>query len=131
MVVVHAPLVENDPRLGEAQGVLPVEPLVSAPAIAISDVSVFRGTGLLDGELPHSATSLRNLAGLYQRQGQCAESEPLYKRPLARYGKALGPDNPAMARTLERLAVLNRETGREAQAAKLEEQAAAMRAERR
>ena len=40
---------------------------------------------------------LNNLAGLYQTQGRYAEAEPLYKRALAIYEKALGPDHPRSA----------------------------------
>ena len=43
---------------------------------------------------PMSATSLNNLAELYQAQGRYAEAEPLYKRALAIREKALGPDHP-------------------------------------
>src|SRR5262249_40986810 len=32
---------------------------------------------------PHVATSLNNLAGLYDAQGQYAQAEPLYQRALA------------------------------------------------
>ena len=37
------------------------------------------------------ATSLNNLAALYYDQGKYAEAEPLYKRALAIWEKALGP----------------------------------------
>ena len=40
---------------------------------------------------PRLATSLNNLAGLYDNQGKYAEAEPLYKRSLAIDEKALGP----------------------------------------
>jgi len=42
------------------------------------------------------ATSLYNLAGLYEAQGKYAEAEPLYKRSLAIREKALGL--PALAK---------------------------------
>ena len=39
-------------------------------------------------------------------QGRYADAEPLYKRALAIYEKALGPDHPYVATTLNNLAVL-------------------------
>lgn len=44
---------------------------------------------------PCVATSINNLALIYVAQGQYAEAEPLIKRSLAIYGKALGPDQPS------------------------------------
>ena len=44
--------------------------------------------------IPTSATSLNNLAVLYQAQGRYAEAEPLYQRALAIREKALGPEHP-------------------------------------
>ena len=41
---------------------------------------------------------LNNLAALYYAQGQYAQAEPLYKRALAIWEKALGPDHPYVAR---------------------------------
>ncbi len=46
---------------------------------------------------PRLATTLNNLAGLYQAQGRYAEAEPLYKRALAIIEKALGPEHPPVA----------------------------------
>ncbi|MCV4933336.1 tetratricopeptide repeat protein, partial [Escherichia coli] len=51
-------------------------------------------------------TSLNNLAGLYDAQGQYALAEPLYKRSLAIKEKALGPDHPDVATSLNNLAGL-------------------------
>ncbi|MCV4691476.1 tetratricopeptide repeat protein, partial [Escherichia coli] len=50
------------------------------------------------------ATSLNNLAGLYDAQGQYALAEPLFKRSLAITEKALGPDHPDVATSLNNLA---------------------------
>ncbi|CAN0583074.1 unnamed protein product, partial [Laminaria digitata] len=41
-------------------------------------------------------------------QGNYAEAGPLYKRSLAIYEKALGPEHPSVARSLNNLAVLFR-----------------------
>ena len=50
--------------------------------------------------------SLNNLAELYRAQGRYADAEPLYKRSLAICEKALGPDHPDVATSLNNLAVL-------------------------
>ena len=39
-------------------------------------------------------TVLNNLAALYNSQGRFADAEPLYKRALSSYKKALGLDHP-------------------------------------
>ena len=74
------------------------------------------------------ATSLNNLALLYDDQGRYAEAEPRYKRALAILEKALGPEHPNVATTLENHASLLRETGRVSEAAELEARAKAIRA---
>ena len=55
---------------------------------------------------PDVATSLNNLALLYDNQGRYADAEPLYKRSLAISRKALGPDHPDVATSLNNLAEL-------------------------
>ncbi len=50
--------------------------------------------------------SLTNLAILYQTQGRYAEAEPLHRRALAIREKALGPDHPDVAASLNNLASL-------------------------
>ena len=55
---------------------------------------------------PDVATSLNNLALLYNTQGHYAQAEPLYKRSLAIKEKALGPDHPSVATSLNNLAKL-------------------------
>ena len=74
------------------------------------------------------ATSLNNLAVLYQLQGRYAEAEPLFKRSLAIREKALGPVHPDVAATLENLALLDRLTNRTAEADALEKRATEIRA---
>ena len=59
-------------------------------ALAISEKA-------LGPEHPDVATSLNNLALLYQAQGRYAEAEPLHKRALAISEKALGPEHPDVA----------------------------------
>jgi len=77
------------------------------------------------------ATSLNNLAVLYDTQGQYALAEPLYKRSLAIWEKSLGPNHPDVATSLENMAILYRETGRKKVAEKLEKRAAKIRAIKR
>ncbi len=73
------------------------------------------------------AQSLNNLAGLYEDQGRYGDAEPLYKRALAISEETLGPEHPTVAQMLENYAALVRETGREAEAAKMEARAKKMR----
>jgi tetratricopeptide (TPR) repeat protein len=72
---------------------------------------------------PYMATSLNNLARLYQDQGKYAEAEPLYKRSLKIAEKALGPDHPQVATVYENLAGLYKKIGKEDEAEKLEARA--------
>ena len=65
---------------------------------------------------PQVATSLNNLALLYDAQGRYAEAEPLYKRALAIRKKVLGPEHPQVATSLNNLAELYRAQGRYAEA---------------
>ncbi len=74
------------------------------------------------------ATSLNNLALLYKAQGNYAEAEPLYRRSLAIWEKALGPEHPDVVQSLENYAALLRETGRADEAAEMEVRAKAIRA---
>ncbi|MCH7540299.1 MAG: tetratricopeptide repeat protein, partial [Proteobacteria bacterium] len=53
---------------------------------------------------------------------------PLYKRSLAIWEKALGPDHPDVATSLENYAALLRKTGRGTEATEMEARAKAIRA---
>ncbi len=55
--------------------------------------------------------------------GRDAGAEPLYKRSLAIREKALGPEPPAVATSLENYADLLRKTGRVSEATKMETRA--------
>ncbi len=55
---------------------------------------------------PRLATSLNNLAVVYDDLARYAEAEPLYKRALAIREKALGPDQPRLAKGLYNIALL-------------------------
>ena len=74
------------------------------------------------------AASFNNLASLYQDLGNYTEAEPLYRRALAIMEKAVGPEHPNVAASLENYAVLLHETGRADEAAKMEARAKAIRA---
>ncbi len=82
----------------------------------------------LGPEHPDVAESLNNLAELYRAQGKYAGAEPLYKRALAIWEKALGPEHPNVVKGLENYAALLRKTGRSSEATKMEARAKAIRA---
>jgi tetratricopeptide (TPR) repeat protein len=71
--------------------------------------------------------ALTNLAVLYEKQDRTADAEPLLKRALAIYEKALGPDHPKVAETLENLIALYRGENRTAEAEPLDRRALAIR----
>ncbi len=56
------------------------------------------------------------MALLYEAQGRYAEAEPLYQRSLAIVEKALGPEHPHVATSLNNLARLYRDQGHYAEA---------------
>ena len=62
------------------------------------------------------ATSLNNLANLFQDMGRYAEAEPLYRRSLKIDEKKLGPDHPDVAASLNNLADLYDDMGQYAKA---------------
>ena len=72
--------------------------------------------------------SLNNPALLYQAQGHYAKAEPLYQRSLAIWEKALGPEHPHVAASLENCAALLRQTARADEAERMEARAKAIRA---
>jgi tetratricopeptide (TPR) repeat protein len=74
------------------------------------------------------AASLNNLAELYRGQGKYAKAEPRYKRALAIVEKALGPEHPHFATSLENYAALFRETARGDEAERMEARALSIRA---
>jgi len=76
---------------------------------------------------PDTATSLNNLAGLYQAQGKYAEAEPLYQRALAICEQQLGPHHPDTATSLDNLAMLYQAQGKYAEAEPLYQRALAIR----
>jgi tetratricopeptide (TPR) repeat protein len=65
------------------------------------------------------AKSLNDLALLYYDQAQYAKAEPLYQRVLAIREKALDPQHPDVAGSLEDYALLLRKMDRSHEAASL------------
>ncbi len=65
---------------------------------------------------------------LYQAQGHYAEAEPLFQHSLAIREKALGPEHPHVAKSLDNYAALLRQTARADEAARMEARAKAIRA---
>jgi hypothetical protein len=59
-----------------------------------------------------TAWSLNGLAELYRAQGQYTKAEPLHQRALAIREKALGPEHPEGATSLENYARLLRDIDR-------------------
>jgi tetratricopeptide (TPR) repeat protein len=55
---------------------------------------------------PDYATSLNNLAMLYDAMGNYTAAEPLFKEALAIYKKVLGENHPDYAMSLNNLAML-------------------------
>jgi CHAT domain-containing protein len=68
---------------------------------------------------PFLATTLDNLAGLYQAQGDYARAAPLSRRALVIYEKVLGPEHLDVATALDNLAVMYSATGDYARAVPL------------
>ena len=64
---------------------------------------------------------------LYYAQGRQADAEPLYKRSLATHEKALGPQHPNVATSLNNLASLYKAQGRHADAEPLYKRSLAIR----
>ena len=63
-----------------------------------------------------TASSLNNLAALYESMGRYPEAEPLYVRSLSIYEQQLGADHPDTALSLNNLAALYYAMGRYAEA---------------
>ena len=74
----------------------------------------------------HSQCGLQ--ADFSPAQGRHPEAEPLYQRSLAILEKALGPEHPDVATSLENYAALLRQTARADEAERMEARAKAIRA---
>ena len=78
---------------------------------------------LLGDEHPDVASSLNNLANLYDSQGRYTEAEPLYQQALEMRKRLLGDEHPSVASSLNNLAALYRSQGRYTEAETLYQQA--------
>ena len=94
---------------------------VAANAKVLAQVLIDRGCDIVSGgtdthlmlvDLRPKNLGLNNLAALYRNQGRYTDAEPLYKRSLAIWEKALGPEHPDVALGLNNLAALYRNQGR-------------------
>ena len=77
-----------------------------ARAVVVGKKALKVAEQIVGPDHPSVATSLNNLAALYETQGEYAAAEPLYKRALNIDEEALGPDHHAVATTLNNLAEL-------------------------
>ena len=97
----------------------------------------FREDGKMHFRLTREGQSRSEVLSVYTEvfgaiaMAEYARAEPLFKRSLAISEKALGPDHPYVATSLENLAKLYRSTNRDAEARPLEERAARIRAMKR
>ena len=80
-------------------------------AIPLAEKALAIREKVLGGEHPDVATSLNNLALLYDSQGNYTKAEPLYTRALAILEKVLGKEHPDVALSLNNLGRLYREQG--------------------
>ncbi len=76
---------------------------------------------------PRFATSLNNLAVLYDDRGKYDQAEPLYQRALAIWEKTLGPEHLDFATALENYAELLHKIGRDDEAEEIEARVKAIR----
>src|SRR5262249_51280660 len=82
---------------------------------------------LLGEAHPDVATSLSNLATLYQAQGRYDDAEPLYHQAITMYQQLLGEAHPDVATSLSNLATLYQAQERYSDAETLYRQALTMR----
>ncbi|MDB9313906.1 tetratricopeptide repeat protein, partial [Spirulina sp. CS-785/01] len=97
-----------------------------AEAIPLAEQILQIRRQVLGQEHPLVATSLNNLALLYESQGRYAEAEPLYRQALEMVKRLLGQEHPDVAQSLNNLAALYQSQGRYAEAEPLYRQALEM-----
>jgi tetratricopeptide (TPR) repeat protein len=88
-------------------------------AIPIAERAVEVAKGVRGLEHPDTATSLNNLATLYQDLGYFAKAEPLFQEALRIRQKVLGPEDHDTAESLNNLAMLYHAMGAYAKAVPL------------
>jgi tetratricopeptide (TPR) repeat protein len=95
-------------------------------AIPLAEKVVFLTKRAKGEEHPDTATSLNDLAELYEAVGDYAKAEPLYQQALAIRRKVLGTHNLLTAASLNNLAGLYKDTGDYPKAESLYQQALAI-----
>ncbi|GDZ95766.1 tetratricopeptide TPR_2 [Planktothrix agardhii CCAP 1459/11A] len=85
-------------------------------AILVAKQALILAQSLHPGDHPDLATSLNNLALLYEFQGRYSEAEPLYKQALEMYQRLFTGDHAAVANSLNNLAALYYSQGRYSEA---------------
>jgi tetratricopeptide (TPR) repeat protein len=92
-------------------------------ALSLAEKALTLARQLWGDEHPNIATSLNNLAGLYQSKGRYAEALPLLRASLGDDKTPVRCDHPSVATSLNNLAGLYKSQGRYAEAQPLFEQA--------
>ena len=92
-------------------------------AIPLAEKAVDIAKRLRGPEDPEFATSLNNLALLYEEMGDYPKAEPLYQQALRIKQKVLGPEHPSTATSLNNLALLYWKMGAYAKAEPLYQEA--------
>ena len=105
--VEQAAELEEAKRLGEQADQLYNQGQYAA-AIPLAEKALAIFEKVLPPEHPNVATTLNNVAALYDALGNYQKAEPLYQRALAICEKVLGLEHPNVALTLNKLAKLYR-----------------------
>jgi len=96
-------------------------------AVSLTEEALTLARQIWGEEHPNIATSLNNLAYLYNSQGRYAEALPLYQQALEMRKRLFAGDHPDVATSLNNLASLYESQGRYAEALPLYQQALEMR----
>jgi tetratricopeptide (TPR) repeat protein/CHAT domain-containing protein len=96
-------------------------------ATVIAEKTLDLAFSLYQGDHSDLATSLNNLAFLYDYQGRYSEAELLYQQALAMRQRLFKGDHPDLAQSLNNLAALYESQGRYSEAEPLKQQALTMR----
>ncbi|MBW4492529.1 MAG: CHAT domain-containing protein [Oscillatoria princeps RMCB-10] len=95
-------------------------------AVILAEQALELALSLYMDDHPNVASSLNNLAALYNSQGRNEKAEPLYEEALAMIERLFKSDHPHVASILNNLAELYRSQGRYEKAEPLYEKALAM-----
>ncbi len=81
-------------------------------AILVAEQALILAKSLHPGDHPDVATSLNNLAALYESQGRYEKAEPLFQQALEMTKRLFKGDHPDVATSLNNLAALYNSQGR-------------------